>query len=319
MSRVDWAPSAPLEALRVRARVLRQIRAFFEARGVVEADCPALVRAVAPDPRIEPFRLVTTGARRFLHPSPELAMKRLLAAGLGDCYFLGHVFREGERGRWHNPEFTLLEWYRVGWDHHRLMQEVAALVGGIFAPAAAQPPAKVGYVEAFQRSLWLDPLGARVSELAAVAARHGLAGSADWGRAEWLDLLFAAVVVRGFAPDRLTFVHDFPAEQASLARIRPGDPPCAERFEAFWGGVELANGFHELCDAIEQRTRFERERATRRAEGRPELPLDERFLAALEVGLPGCAGVALGVDRLLMLIQGADHIAAVLPFDWERA
>jgi len=314
-----WRPSASLRALRARAELLAAIRAFFAERGVLEVDCPALGAAGAPDAWIEPFRVRTPHGPRFLHTSPELAMKRLLAAGSGDIYFLGHVYRAGEWGRRHNPEFTLLEWYRLGWDHHRLMEEVAALVAALFPPAAEHPPEKLTYETAFRRSLGIDPWTAGAGELARVAGRRGLTGGADWDRAAWLDLLFAEIVARDFPADRLTLVHDFPPEQAALARLREGPRPRAERFELFWGPMELANGFHELTDAVEQRARFEGERTRRRAAGLPEVPPDARFLAALEAGLPDCAGVALGVDRLLMEILGADQIGAVLPFDWSRA
>ncbi len=314
-----WRPSAGIATLQVRARVFSAIRAFFARRGVLEVDCPLLSAGACPDPQIEPFVVRTADGPRYLHTSPELAMKRLLAAGSGDVYSLGHVFRRGEQGRRHNPEFTLLEWYRTGWDGERLMGEVAELVAEVFPQARRRAPERITYAAAFDRSLDVDPFRAGTDELADAAGRRGVSGSGDWDRRTWLDWLFAEAVARDFAPDRLTFVVDFPPDQAALARLRPGAPPVAERFEAFWGDLELANGFTELTDANEQRRRFEHEAAQRRARGLDPISVDERFLAALETGLPDCAGVALGVDRLLMLVCGADQLAEVLPFAWDRA
>jgi len=311
----DWRPAASLAVLRLRARLLERIRAFFQARGVLEVETPCLSRAANPDPHIESFRLA--GVSRWLHTSPEFAMKRLLAAGLGDCYQIARVFRAGEAGRRHNPEFTLLEWYRVGWDHHRLMDEVEALLGELLD---APPARRLTYRDAFCEFAGIDPFSTDAAGLRTRAMEAGIAVSALGEDVDaWRDLLLTHLVEPHLPRETPVFLHDWPASQAALARIRPGTPPLAERFELFWQGMELANGYHELTDPHEQRRRFEAENRRRQAAGKPPLPLDERLLAALEHGLPPCAGVALGIDRLVMLAAGVDDIRQVLAFDWERA
>jgi lysyl-tRNA synthetase class 2 len=262
-------------------------------------------------------------------------MKRLLAAGSGPIYQLARAFRDGEAGRRHNPEFTLLEWYRPGFDHHRLMDEVEELLAATLEERAAaepggpkraepiRPAERLTYAEAFRRHAGVDPHRAPVAELDAAIAAAGVAGPsfAAGDRDGRLHLLMALVVEPALGPGTVV-VHDFPASQASLARIRPATadrPALAERFEVFVAGVELANGFHELTDAAEQRRRFAADLARRRAAGLPQPPLDERFLAALEAGLPPSAGVALGFDRLVMLATGAASIDEVLAFPADRA
>lgn len=248
-------------------------------------------------------------------------MKRLLAAGSGDIYQLARVFRDGEAGGRHNPEFTLLEWYRVGWDHHRLMDEVAALIGELLPGFARQPAERFSYRELFVQHLDLDPFRASVAELIACAESRGIGlptGLSDDAPDPWLDLLLTHCIEPRLPSDRPVFVHDYPPAQAALARIRPDDPPVAERFELYLGGIELANGFHELADPAEQRRRFERDNRLRAERGLPEIPLDEQLLAALE-HLPDCAGVALGIDRLLMLAAGKHRLDEVLAFPFERA
>ncbi len=324
---VDWRPSAALPTLQLRARLLRQIRAFFEARAVLEVETPALSRAATPDPHIESFvtRDALSGAPRYLHTSPEFPMKRLLAAGSGAIYQLGKVFRQGEAGRRHNPEFTLLEWYRPGFDHRRLMQEVEELLRSLLEPyLPLGPGVYLSYRQAFLEHVGIDPLTAGAAELAARAAALGIdvAGLARDDPDPWRDLLLTQVVEPALPRDCPVFLYDYPASQAALARVRPGkegEPPVAERFELYLNGLELANGFHELADAAEQRRRFEQDNAARQRAGLPVVPLDEAFLAALEAGLPDCAGVALGVDRLVMLAAGLSDIREVLAFDYGRA
>ena len=315
----DWRPTADRRALRRRARVLQQIRHFFDQRDVLEVDTPALSAGATPDPHIDSLR---TASGQFLHTSPEFPMKRLLAAGSGSIYQICKVFRDGEAGRLHNPEFTLLEWYRVGLDHHALMDEMEALFSALFeAESRAVRFERMTYREAFRRHAGLDPFEAANDELCRVARRAGidLADPDDLERDDWLDLLMSEVVSRAFDPGALTFIHDYPASQASLARIRPGSPPVAERFELYFGALELANGFHELDDAAEQRRRFEKDLADRGEAGKERVPLDERFLEALEAGLPACAGVAVGLDRLLMALSGATSIEQVMAFPVDRA
>jgi lysyl-tRNA synthetase class 2 len=320
----SWRPRASLATLRARARCLAEIRAFFAARGLLEVETPQLSAAATTDPALASLATrwpAATGAQRYLHTSPEFPMKRLLAAGSGDIWQLARVFRDGERGRRHHPEFTLLEWYRVGWDHHRLMDEVVELVTLLLQVHALAPAERLAYRDAFATHAGIDPFSADAAAWRACARRHGIdcSGLDDAERDGWRDLLLSHAVEPALGQGRLTLLHDYPASQAALARVRPGDPPLAERFELYWQGVELANGFNELADAAEQRRRMDADLARRRALGLAAVPPDGHFLAALEAGLPACAGVALGVDRLLMLHLGLDAIDEVLAFPVERA
>lgn len=327
---MDWRPSATLEILKLRARLLHGMRAFFRERGVLEVDTPFLSSAATPDPTLASFTtrytgpLFPAGQDLYLHTSPEFPMKRLLAAGSGAIYQICKVFRDGESGARHNPEFTLLEWYRPGMDHHALMLEVDALVRqslhGLVTLATTE---MLSYREAFERHTGLDPHTASSEDFAATARAHAIHAPAELtshhDTAIWCDLLLTHIVEPRLGQGRLTFLTDYPATQAALARVRPGQPPLAERFELYLHGIELANGFHELGDAAEQRTRFERQLHARHVAGQPAVPLDERFLAALTHGLPDCSGVALGVDRLVMLAAGARTLSEVLAFPIERA
>jgi len=319
----DWRPRAGLATLRARAELLAEIRRFFADRDCLEVETPALSAAASTDPALSSFMLAYSGpaapadGRLFLHTSPELAMKRLLAAGVGDIYQIARVFRDGEAGRWHNPEFTLLEWYRLGLDHWRLMDEVEALVGGLMP--GAPPYARVSYSELFERHLAIDPLAAGHNELERIARAHGITPVGGLDAGGWRDLLFSHVIEPALRPAGGVFVYGFPADQAALARLDPADPRVACRFELYLKGVELANGFYELSDAAEQRRRFDEDLAARQAQGLSQVPADRRFLAALASGLPDCSGVALGVDRLLMLMTGARHIEEVLAFPVSNA
>ena len=320
----DWRPTASLDALRLRARVLSDIRAFFAERGVLEVETPCLSAAAVTDVHLGSIPAEVVGRRMYLQTSPEYAMKRLLAAGAGPIYQLARAFRDGEAGRRHNPEFTLLEWYRPGWDHHRLMGEVEELLRAVLPPRLLgdEPAERLTYREAFRIHAGVDPFESPVAKLAEAArARGGNPPDLGDDRDAWLDLLMGTVVERALGRGRPTFVHDFPTSLAALAKIRDdGDRhPVAERFELFVQGVELANGYHELTDPHEQRQRFERDLTQRRQRGLPQPPLDERFLAALEAGLPDSAGVALGVDRLLMLAAGTDTLRDVLAFPIDQA
>jgi lysyl-tRNA synthetase class 2 len=321
-----WRPTAPLATLRARAELLERIRRFFREAGVLEVETPACSFRGNTDPAIESLTTDYTGpghasgARLYLHTSPEFPMKRLLAAGSGPIYQICRVYRNGELGRLHNPEFSLLEWYRPGFDHHRLMDEVTALVRAV--AGADLPQRRLSYAELFSEYLGLEPHGADPPRLRARALELKVPGAADLdlpGRDAWLDLLLTHCIEPRLPPRQMTFVYDYPASQAALARVRPGDPPLAERFELYLGGMELANGFHELADAAEQRTRFEAELEERSARGQTAVPMDVHLLAALEAGLPECAGVALGLDRLLLWLTGAERIERVLAFGFERA
>ena len=320
-----WRPSCGRDALRLRARLYACMRAFFAERGVLEVETPVMSRAGNTDPNIASFHLEFSGRTdgaprtRWLRTSPEFALKRLLAAGVGDCYELGRVFRDGEAGGRHNPEFTMLEWYRTGFDHHRLMDETADLVNtALDLVGRSARFERVAYRDLYARELGLDPLRADAATLRA-ALGDIVIDPEGLQRDDWLDLLMTHRLQPAFPPDRLLAVYDYPASQCALARVRNEDPPVAERFELYLGPLELANGYHELLDADEQRARFERDVAVRRDRGQPAPPLDEAMLAALAHGLPACAGVALGVDRLLMGLAGTPAIADVLAFDFGRA
>jgi lysyl-tRNA synthetase class 2 len=317
-----WAPSASITALRRRAALLAELRAFFAARGVLEVETPVLSRAGGTDPALAPLATRVSGHVRFLHTSPEFAMKRLLAAGSGDIFQIARVFRDDESGRRHNPEFTMLEWYRVGYDHHTLMDEVAALLAAVLPRERFPAPAgRLSFSQVLATYGGIDspspPAGLLRERLTAagVPVPADLADDVDG----LLDLLLGDVIGPALGHDGPLMVYDYPAGRAALARIRPGDPPVAERFEVYVAGMELANGFHELCDPAEQRRRFEDERRARLAAERPCPPVDESLLAALEHGMPACAGVALGVDRLLMCMLGAERIDEVIAFGADRA
>jgi lysyl-tRNA synthetase class 2 len=312
------------EALHLRARLYALVRAFFAGRQVLEVETPILSAAGNTEPNIESFSTqfsghADAGAReRWLRTSPEHALKRMLAAGVGDCYELGRVFRNGEAGGRHNPEFSMLEWYRVGWDHRRLMHETIELVEAALAMLGRRAEVLIeGYRQLFIDELGLDPAHAPIDALRAPLAEQGI-DPAGLTRDDWLDLLLTHKLQPAFPRDRITVIHDYPASQCALAKVRPGDPPLAERFELYLGPYELANGYHELNDAAEQRARFERDNARRRERGQRELPLDGRLLAVLDA-MPDCAGVALGLERLLMCLAGTDAIADVLAFPFAEA
>ena len=313
-----------IASLQLRARLYALIRAFFADRHVLEVETPILSAAGNTDPNIESFSTtfsghVDAGAReRWLRTSPEFPLKRLLAAGMGDCYELGRVFRNGEAGGRHNPEFSMLEWYRVGWDHRRLMGETIELVEAALAMVGRRAEVLIeSYRQLFLDELGVDPLHAPIDELRAPLAEYNIDPD-GLVRDDWLDLLITHKLQLAFPRDRITVIHDYPASQCALARIRHGETPLAERFELYLGRYELANGYHELNDAAEQRARFERDNAVRRTRGLREVPIDERLLDVLGA-LPDCAGVALGVERLLMCLAGTDAIAEVLAFPFNQA
>lgn len=320
---LEWRPSATTAAVRLRARTLRQIRAFFDERGVLEVDTPLLGSATVTDVHISSFEtryrsLARPNARRvFLQTSPEYAMKRLLSAGYGPIYQVCKAFRDGEEGDLHNPEFTLLEWYHPGYDHHAMMDEVEDLIARVLGLGSS---IRLSYRDAFRRWAGFDFVHCSLEDLRSRASAFGLetATAAGADRDTCLDVLLTRAVQprMGELP---VFIYDFPPTQASLARIRPGDPPVGERFELFVNGIELANGYHELTDAKEQRQRLRWDLARRRQAGLPAVPLDRRFLRALQCGLPASAGVALGIDRLLMVAAGVNAIEDVMAFPIARA
>ncbi|WP_266181886.1 EF-P lysine aminoacylase EpmA [Dyella humicola] len=310
--------------LHLRAHLNALIRAYFAERAVLEVETPILSAAGNTEPNIQSFSTtfsghVDAGSReRWLRTSPEHPLKRLLATGVGDCYELGRVFRNGEAGGRHNPEFTMLEWYRVGWDHHQLMEETIGLVEASLAMVGRRAEVLVeGYRQLFIDELGIDPMHAPIEELRATLHEYNIE-PAGLTRDDWLDLIITHKLQPAFPRDRITVIHDYPASQCALAKVRPGDPPMAERFELYLGRYELANGYHELNDATEQRRRFERDNDVRRGRGQHTIPIDERLLEVLDA-MPDCAGVALGIERLLMCLVGTDAIADVLTFPFSSA
>lgn len=318
---MDWQPAASLALLRARAGLLARIRQFFAERDILEVETALLGSAGVTDPAIEPL-VVERGASlhrpRYLQTSPEYAMKRLLACHGQPIYQLARAFRDGEAGARHNPEFSLLEWYRPGFDHHALMAEVADLVRHC---TGDRPLHSYTYRRLFLELLAVDPFTATAAELEALARARLDPGTMAGDRDLWLDLLMSHLIEPRLAQERaMYFVYDYPASQAALARLAEVDGVLVgHRFELYVDGLELANGYFELRDADEQRRRFEHDNLRRREYGLPERPLDERLLAALAHGLPDCSGVALGVDRLLMLATGTRDLRQVLAFDWLRA
>jgi lysyl-tRNA synthetase class 2 len=289
---------------------------------VLEVETPALSASAVCDPQIESLgtRIEGMPGPSYLATSPEFPMKRLLAAGSGDIYQICKVFRDAEHGRWHNPEFTLIEWYRLDVDDAALMSEVEALTAALLAPHRRLPAAeRVSYAEALHRHAGVDAFASGDAELERAAADFGIVCRADLDRDAKLDLLMGLVAGPRLGRERPCFVCDYPASQASLARLKPGVPAVAARFELYVDGIELANGFHELSDSREQGERFEHDLAVRRARRRATPPADQRLLAALRAGLPDCAGVALGFDRLVAVALGLDRLSATMAFSIDNA
>lgn len=324
MNQSSWMPSASIQQLQQRARLLQGIRQFFAEREVLEVETPAISHATVTDIHLQTFQTefvgpgYAQGKKLYLMASPEFHMKRLLAAGSGSIYQLGKAFRNEENGRYHNPEFTMLEWYRVGFDHHNLMDEVDALLQTVLSTSSAD---RITYQQAFQRVLSVCPLESTMTELKQAAERLGLSDIAqpEQDRDTLLQLLFSIGIEPHIGQQVPIFVYDFPASQAALAKVNSQDPRVADRFEVYFKGIELANGFHELDNPQEQRSRFEQDNAKRLAMGLVEQPIDEHLIAALEAGLPACSGVALGIDRLIMLALDEDHIDKVTAFPFPRA
>ncbi|MEP2652417.1 MAG: elongation factor P--(R)-beta-lysine ligase [Paraglaciecola sp.] len=319
-----WQPSADIVTLKKRAQLIRAIREFFYHKNVLEVDTPALSHAAVTDQHLHSFSTCFNDPMSpqektlFLQTSPEFAMKRLLCAGSGSIYQICKSFRNEEAGRFHNPEFTMLEWYRVGYDHHQLMAEVDELVQLILG---TKPAERMTYQQAFQQHLKCDPLTASLDELRLLAGRYGYQDIAanESSRDTLMMLLFSQHIEPHIGQERPCLVYEFPASQAALAKISKDNPLVAERFELYFKGVELANGFHELSDADEQRQRFEQDNQTRLSLGLQNMPLDKNLIAALKHGLPDCAGVALGIDRLLMLALNCVSIDQVTAFEHNRA
>lgn len=300
---MNWQPTANLDTIRQRAYLYNHIRKFFAERQVLEVETPILSGACVPDVNMEPIYT----DKYYLQTSPELAMKRLLASGSGAIFQITKAFRDAEIGRWHNPEFSILEWYRPGFKAADLIGEIDELLQSLLKTPAAE---RISYCAAFQKYTCLDALDCPISELKQYCAQLGFKAKTE--RDTYLQFIFSQQIETQL--NKPTVITDFPASQAALARKRADNPKLAERFEFYIEGIELANGFYELTDPIEQRQRFEQDLAKRQKLNLPLHPIDERFLAALEAGLPECSGVALGLDRLLMLIMGVSDIKQVLTF-----
>ena len=313
----DWRPSSTIDVVIERANTLKTIRGYFEREGVLEVDTPVLSRTTVTDPAIESLRLAGRDAR-YLQTSPEYQMKRLLAAGAPSIVRIGPVFRGEESGRLHNPEFTMIEWYRLGFDLPALMSDVERVVDLVLGRAAY---GRIGYRKLLRDGLGVDPFRATEAELRRALVRDGteLSASAAVDARALLDLLASRAIEKA-GKGRL-FVTDYPADQAALARISndADGNAVAARFELMIDGVEIANGYDELVDADALRERMNADRAVRVRDGRHAPDVDERLLSAMQHGLPACSGVALGFDRLLMAKLGADRIDAVLPFSHARA
>lgn len=313
----NWMPSASQEIIEKRARFLRAIREFFHARNVMEVDTPNLTSAPVTDPHIESLQTQINGAEGsdvlYLTTSPEFYMKRLLAAGSGPIYQMGKVFRNDEQGKLHSPEFTMLEWYRPGFDHHTLMHEVDELMQYLLHTEKAD---RITYSDAFEQHVGLNPFTATTAQLQNCAKANSInLISQNMEKEDWLALLLTHLVEPQLGKARPVFIYDFPASQAALARVRTKDNyEVAERFELYYRGIELANGYHELSDSQEQRKRFKQDLQARRNTGKSVFAYDEAVLGALSAGLPDCAGVAAGVDRLFMLSERLDNIHSGLSF-----
>ncbi len=320
----DFRPTASWPILRLRDSLLRRTRAFFHDRRFIEVETPLLSADVVVDLHLEPFAVdVPHGGgrsrRMWLQTSPEFAMKRLMAAGGEAIFQITHAFRQEEQGRLHNPEFTLVEWYRRGDGLAEGMQSLSDLGDELLGRGSAET---ISYQEAFERHAGVEPHGAPVAALANAAQRHGLAAPASLAaddRDGWLDLLLVELVEPHLGRDRPAILYDYPASQAALAQARPGPPAVAERFELYVDGIELANGYHELLDAAVLVERNRLNNLARTAAGKPVLPEDSRLLAAMRAGLPDCTGVALGFDRVVMLAGGAATLEDVLTFPFDRA
>jgi lysyl-tRNA synthetase class 2 len=320
----DWRASCAVDAAVTRAALKQRARDYFAMQGVLEVDTPALSAAAGSDPNIESLVVLSElspDRRLFLHTSPEFCMKRLLAAGYPDIYSICRVYRDAESGHRHQPEFTMIEWYRRGFGLQAIIDDTLALLGNVLQQCGDAPPAdQLEYAAAFRQHAGLDPLHATIAQLAARAgADADLRQALGESRDAWLDLLLATVVAPEFASDRFTVVRHYPASQAALARRCPADQRIADRFEVFMADVEIANGYVELTDAAEQARRIDDDLQQRATAGKAVNPADKALLAALRAGLPECAGVAVGLERLQMLHDNTDNIGDVVTFVFGQA
>jgi len=317
---MSWQPSASIDNIKRRAALLKTIRQFFDSKNVIEVDTPAMSQATTTDPHLHTFDTTfvgpgfANGKTLYLQTSPEFHMKRLLCAGSGAIYQICKSFRNEESGRYHNPEFTMLEWYQPNYTQADLVAEVDQLFQ---LTLSTEPCDKLTYQQVFIEYTGLDPLADSIAVIRDYALKEDLADfvANEQCKDTLLQLIFCFVIEPKIGLKRPIAISNFPASQASLARIDQDDPRVASRFEFYYCGVELANGFHELSDAQEQLTRFRQDNSVREREGLVAQPIDMNLISALEAGLPDCAGVALGIDRLLMLAMDAKQIKEVISFD----
>lgn len=314
-----WQPTTTPEIMRQRAAMMAKIRQYFLSQSVLEVDTPCLAQSGVTDFHLDSMQCdcllpgQAVAQTLYLQTSPEYAMKRLLCADFGDIFQITKAFRNDESGRLHNPEFTMLEWYRIGFDHHQLMDDMARLLRDVFGIEHTQ---KMSYQDCFWKYLGVDPLSASLAQLVACTKGESFEGIAknETNKDTLLQLLFSFMIEPQLGAQSPLFIYNFPASQAALAKIDANDKRVANRFELYFKGVELANGFFELQDADEQKQRFEQDNSLRQSQGLPQVPIDYRFLAALESGLPTCSGVALGLDRLFMITHDLTHINQTLCF-----
>lgn len=324
---MTWQPDCSVQMLHKRARMLQTVRRFFEERSVLEVETPILCSAIGTDPQLDffttTFDWIPSSQRLFMQTSPEFAMKRLLAAGSGSIFQICKAFRNGESGRYHNPEFTMLEWYRIGFDLPALMSETADLMERLFDDKAeSRTRESIDYRTLFEKFTGLDALAFDSNAYSAYARKHGIGEAVSicgQNHASWLDFIFSHHIQPHLGWKSICLVYGYPACFSSLARVNAQNPSITDRFELFIKGVELGNGYYELCDITEQEQRFDCEIAARMSANRPEAIKDNRLLGALAAGLPACAGMAIGLDRVLMLLSESESINDVLSFSIGRA
>jgi elongation factor P--(R)-beta-lysine ligase len=312
----SWQPSASLDIIRKRAALLWQIRDFMDRHDILEVDTPILSHAAVTDPYIQSLKTNTVLDKEsslYLHTSPEYCMKRLLAAGIESIYQIAHVFRDEEQGKRHHTEFTMLEWYRLGFDYNQLMDDVSSLLQDV----GLTKPDKITYKNAFLDTVKIDPHTASINQLQEISSAHGWGQDSNDQHA-LLDFIFSEAVIQQLDNSEPLFIYDYPECMVALSTIKEGEPRVAERFELFINGMEIANGFNELCDAKEQKQRFLTELDSRKEKGLSEVPIDTNFLDALESGLPKCAGVAVGIDRLLMVLSEKNDINEIITFTLDK-
>lgn len=308
-----------IETLRARAAMLQRARSFFFEKNIVEVDCPLITSKASVDAHIDLIPTSHPSGIRYLHSSPEYGMKRLLSLGIGDIYQLAHVFRQEEVGRKHNPEFMMAEWYRIGFSFEEMIAETLEFCS-LFVKA---PFEILSYRDAFKRYTGIDPFTATVDELEAYLISNNLpiyVGAKEEGKDSLLNLILGLVIEENLGENGFCALAYYPSTQAALAKTRLIDGALvAERFEVYYQGMELANGYHELADPVEQEKRLNEANSHRKLLGKEELPIDSFFIEALKQGLPDCCGVAVGVDRLMMLKFNKEFISEVIPFGWNQA